>query len=516
MPLWLAIALPALPLQLAARALATAAPLAIVEGPAQRLQVAFCNDAATRCGIAPGHKLAAAQALAASLIAVERKPERERDALAELAAWAYQFSSHIAVRDSGLLLETGGSQRLFGGRTRLNREIARQLCDLGYRATFAEAATPQAAWWLAQAHAQGRATAAPITPAQWSQPQRQEQLPAALAPLPLTTLGWPKEAVDTLHALGLCTLRDLLRLPRDAVNKRFGTALLADVDRALGHLPDPQPTYVPPERFAAAIELPADVVEAAQLLLPAQRLLHLLEGFLRGCGAGATELLFAARHSPRRTLVLPPTPIPLLLAAPERDANRLAQLLTERLDRVRLPESAVALTLAVDRLQPFTAANGSFLPPVPGTQAAADWLKLAETLHARLGSARVFQLQAVDDHRPEHAWRAMPIAPDAAERIASACVAIQRPLLIVSQPLPLPACDDSADEPPRYGGALRLIAGPERIEAGWWDLASAAFGRPPRAVFRDYFVARNPRGQTLWVYRDLAAPRGWFLHGFFA
>ena len=128
----------------------------------------------------------------------------------------------------------------------------------------------------------------------------------------------------------------------------------------------------------------------------------------------------------------------------------------------------------------------------------------------------MFQLQAVDDHRPERAWRAVPIAVDAAERIAPAHATADRPLLIVPRPVPLPAPANAADQPPRYGGALRLIAGPERIEAGWWDLASPAFGQPRGAVARDYFVARNPHGQTLWIYRDLAAPRGWFLHGFFA
>jgi protein ImuB len=105
---------------------------------------------------------------------------------------------------------------------------------------------------------------------------------------------------------------------------------------------------------------------------------------------------------------------------------------------------------------------------------------------------------------------------DAAERIAPARVAGERPLLIAPQPQPLPARDDADDEPPRYRGTLKLIAGPERIEAGWWDLASPAFGQPRGAVVRDYFVARNPQGQTLWIYRDLAAPHGWFLHGFFA
>jgi protein ImuB len=506
MPLWLAIVLPALPLQLAARALDTDAPLAIVEGPPQRLQVAFCSDAARRAGVAAGQKLAAAQALAANLIAVERRPEHERDALLELAGWAYQFSAAVSVRDDGLLAETGGSQRLFGGRARLNREIAVQLGGLGYRAAFGEAATPQAAWWLARARGRGMDAAPALAP---------EQLPAALAPLPLAVPSWPADTVDTLHALGLRTLHDLLQLPREGVNRRFGSHLLADVDRALGRLPDPQPAFEPPERFFAAIELPADVVDSAQLMFPAQRLLRSLEGFLRGRGAGATELQFAARHSPRRTVARPPTAIELALAAPERDANRLAQLLGERLDRVRLPEPAIALTLAVERLLPFAAASASFLPPAADARGGLDWLKLAETLHARLGSARVFQLQALDDHRPEHAWRAVPIAVDAAERIAPAHATGERPLLIVPQPVPLPAPSDAADKPPRYGGALRLVTGPERIEAGWWDLASPAFGQPRGAVARDYFVARNPHGQTLWIYRDLAEPRGWFLHGFF-
>jgi len=505
MPLWLAIVLPALPLQLAARALDTDAPLAVVEGPAQRLQVSFCNDAARRAGITPGSKLAAAQALAGNLIAVERKAERERDALAELAGWAYQFSAAVVVRNDGLLLEAGGSRRLFGGRAQLNREVATQLAGLGYHAAFGEAATPQAAWWLAQARAQGQEIASPASV---------EELPAALAPLPLALLGWPADAVDTLHALGLRRLHDLLQLPRDGINRRFGTELLAEVDRALGRLPDPQVAFEPPQRFFAALELPADVVETAQLMFPAQRLLRSLEGFLRGRGAGTTELLFEARHNPRRTVARPPTAIALALAAPERDASRLARLLAERLDRLRLPEPAVALSLTVARLQPFAAASESFLPPAPDAQAGLDWLRLAETLHARLGSARVFQLQAVDDHRPEHAWRALPIAVDTTHHIAPAHAATQRPLLLMTQPQPLPG--RSGDEPPRYGGALRLVAGPERIEAGWWDLASPAFGQPRGAVARDYFVARNPKGQTLWIYRDLAAPRGWFLHGFFA
>jgi protein ImuB len=55
---------------------------------------------------------------------------------------------------------------------------------------------------------------------------------------------------------------------------------------------------------------------------------------------------------------------------------------------------------------------------------------------------------------------------------------------------------------------LELLAGPERIESGWWDGDEAS---------RDYFVARLPDGELAWIYRegDLGSVH-WFLHGFFA
>jgi protein ImuB len=57
---------------------------------------------------------------------------------------------------------------------------------------------------------------------------------------------------------------------------------------------------------------------------------------------------------------------------------------------------------------------------------------------------------------------------------------------------------------------LRLLAGPERLEAGWWDGGLSA---------RDYFVAGLPAGELVWIYRLRPAPPvgepGWFLHGRF-
>jgi protein ImuB len=53
---------------------------------------------------------------------------------------------------------------------------------------------------------------------------------------------------------------------------------------------------------------------------------------------------------------------------------------------------------------------------------------------------------------------------------------------------------------------LSLLAGPERIETGWWDENYAA---------RDYFVASNPAQSLLWIYRERNTEAGWYLHGVF-
>jgi protein ImuB len=73
---------------------------------------------------------------------------------------------------------------------------------------------------------------------------------------------------------------------------------------------------------------------------------------------------------------------------------------------------------------------------------------------------------------------------------------LQRPQRLITQ-----------DGLPTFQGALTLHAGPERIEAGWWD------GEEAR---RDYYVALNPRGEAFWIYREHRDLASWYLHGVFA
>jgi protein ImuB len=73
--------------------------------------------------------------------------------------------------------------------------------------------------------------------------------------------------------------------------------------------------------------------------------------------------------------------------------------------------------------------------------------------------------------------------------------------------LAAPRALSSRDGTPLCRGPLRFVAGPQRLEAGWWD---------GQVTCRDYYVARNPHGETLWIYREHRREAPWYLQGIFA
>lgn len=72
------------------------------------------------------------------------------------------------------------------------------------------------------------------------------------------------------------------------------------------------------------------------------------------------------------------------------------------------------------------------------------------------------------------------------------------PTWLLRKPQPLTL---EAGQPCHQGQRLRLIAGPHRLEAGWWSAAlpEAVEGV---AAARDYFIAQSPAAELLWVYRE--------------
>ncbi len=497
--LWLAVALPSLALECLAAA--ESAPLTssstagvparvAVELDRGQPRVVAANSAAAAAGIAAGAKLSTALALAASLQVLEREPPRERECLESLAAWAETLTSMVSVEPpDSLLLEVGGSLRLFGSlaaiKAALRDELARRYRDF----RFCAAPTATAALWLA------RAAGDDVT--DW------RQLPGSLAPLPLAATRWPAEVQSLLHELGLRTVGDCARLPRDGFARRVGRAYLLELDRAFGRSADLRAGFSAPRAWGSRVELGEESVDNAIFVEAVEHLLEELCGELgtRQAAIDGFELAFEHLHRPA-------TVESFDLREPTFERERLLALVEDRLERCRLPVPAVAVRLRSTVFRPAVHKGVDLFDAKPveeGTRA------LLERLQGRFGSSAVYGLDAVAEHRPERAWakrrdgerracRESGEGNDARGRAMQGAVSEwtrreARPLWLLQKPVPIEFRTDS----------LKLVSGPERIESGWWD---------EQDVGRDYYTAENARGQRLWIFRDHRT-RAWFLHGLF-
>lgn len=478
--LWLALDCYQLPLEVFA-AVAGKTPVAVVEGDGGGARICRCNTMAADQGIVPGLPLNAALALCPELRILQRDVRSEMQRLRRLAHWAMQYTSLVSLETpQRLLLELQGSLKLFGGLEPLLRQICDGLAELGCSMHHAVAPTPRAALWLATAADGQHITELAV-------------LPGALARLSLSCTGWSARECSMLEGMGVQTLGDCMRLPRDGFRRRLGARCLADLDRALGHIAEPRKGVRPPAGYRGSIELPEETFDRVMIGHGMCRLLDELALFLRRRQAGVQRPEFVFRHNSGDS-----TRFPFGLAEPTADAGFLAELLTPRLEQACLHAPVVSVSLHSGLLTPLPGSLQKLeLDTGVGERPQQDACRLVDRLRARLGTDAVTGLCLLAEHRPEAAW-------DYAEP-GTRCAAIggrARPLWILEAPRLL----TTRARQPWMDGPLQLRRGPERIESGWWD---------GKDVSRDYYEALSSSGMSLWVFRERREPRCWFLHGVF-
>jgi len=374
--------------------------------------------------------------------------------LESLAAWACQFTPRVSLEPpQALLAEVQGSLRHLGGLEGVLARLRAGLAELGCEASLAVAATPRAALWLAKGRGE------------------------ALQDLPLGVAS----SDPLLKSLGLRTIGELLELPRDGLAKRCGQRLLDDLDRARGELPEAREFFVPPLCFSASMELPGAVDHAEGVLFAARRLLVQLSGLLAARQAGI-RCFALVLHQHRGSIR-----IEIKFASPTRDTQRCARLLQEKLSATSLRQPVEAIRLEAADFEPLHERTQGMFGDAQADD--EDWAKLLERVQARLGAGMIHGLATQPDHRPEFAWRR--VEPGEWEPRE------------FRQPGPRPIW---LFDPPRkiVDQDFHLLAGPERIECGWWDGDEAK---------RDYFIGRAADASLVWLYRQ---DDGWFMHGIFA
>jgi protein ImuB len=431
--------------------------------------------------------------------------------LVGFAAQGLQFTPKVARCEDTLVLEVSASERLWGGRQPLLRHIFESNKPVAH-----------------VKHAQGATSLIAVARLQVVAGTR-----TAPDDLPLTALVAARPHLATLEKIGCTRWGQLCALPRGGVARRFGAPVLDALDRAYGLKPELYPWLVLPDVFEATLELSAQVETAPALLFGARRLLQQLQVWLQLRHRGVLALALGWTMDARRDTA---TEGELVLRTAEPngaagDMAHLQRLLGEHLARITLPAPVLYLRLRTLETQALGGRSASLLPE---DRRPGDSLhQLLERLNARLGPQQVLQLRPCADHRPERMQMWQPVAN--ATQFIAACAINTRAIAGIDKNTEMPAGTQASphdkafyptwllssplklavrQQRPHYQGELTLLAGPQRLEAGWWDSGDCAL--------RDYFLARSEQAGLLWVYRErllresYQSDAGWYLHGLFA
>ena len=462
-----------------------------------------------------------------------------------LGWWALQYTPHVTWVDEALMLEVQACERLWGGRRALMRQLAAEN-PAPVRVRQALGASSLVALARLRLMAAG---------------QRPPSADASQAPLqaalPLWTLTAAQPHLDLLARMGCRSWADVAALPRAGLVRRFGPALREALDIASGQRPEPHVWLSAPEVFDQKLELPALATSAPELLWSAQRLLTTLRLWLqaRQRGVLAFELEWTLDLKrlngvdlPRRQQLLVRT------AEPMQDMDHLRRLLAERLALTTLAAPTGWLRLRSVETAPWGGAARSFLPEE--SRPGEPLHQLLEKLSVRLGAQCVQVPVPQADYRPERMQAWVPAvraclasaSGKAASATTDAGAADPGGGLLPTWLLEPPQELELRDGEPHWHGPLRRRVGPQRVEGdGWWEGPDEAEDEGTDEgvgvagpIARDYYIAENPQGQLLWIYRerprmnlDLAAEAGvhagaagaagmmgqaprWFLHGLYA
>lgn len=474
--------------------------------------LAAVNEAAKRYGVRAGQTVAEAHAIVAQLVVREISRSEISKRLGEIAEVAMGFGPTVSfeVPDT-VWVDVTGAQHLAGGEEALALELGARVRALGHVVRVAVSNGPR----LAQAFARwGRANreGCLVVPS-FETALRIGELPVRALPVGAELSAW-------LVRLGVHTVGDLARLPRNAAASRLGDGASRVLDLAEGRDDSPLVAYVPPAvpKEETAWDSPVDGVEA--LLFVLRGLTSRLGARLEGRGEAVQALSLVLSHDKsvaRLEGVAPETTLHFELSSPLWRAEELFRVIASRLQRTRLGAPTVGVSLeahAVTRALALQLSLSRYAAGLGGssTKGPETLPVLLAELTADLGKDKVGVLRLEKSHKPESKSRLVPVspellspkvfkrAPDNAANEALSASLLHAPTRLLPRPVAL-------GSPIRPGAALLLeqrlysierVVFDSRLESiEWWSDAPVA---------RDYLRLwlRNPAGgMEALAYVDL-------------
>ncbi len=469
-------------------------PLVVVAKVDNALRLSALDRKATSLGLAIGQPLANARAMLPALKVVAANEPDDLKLLARIADWCDRFTPYVALDGPrGLLLDVTGASHLFGGEQAMLKRIRDGLQAQGFAVRGAIAGTATAARAFAR-YRDGTV----IAPGEEA---------TAIAPLPIAALNLDPVTTHAFRRAGLKTVGQAAGRKRSEITARFGAAMVATLDQALGHGGKPisprlpHPDYWKEQGFAEPI-ITEEAIRAALKSLAAA-----LSGVLEQHGEGARRLeaiFFRADGAVRR--------IAIEMGTPTREPAIIERLFREKLDMLADPLDP-GFGFDLIRLSASRTERADSETDDLDASEKKEISILVDRLAVRFGSHRILLFQPNDTHIPEAAWVAVPAqfaqpSKLSWKKIRSTGDAPHRPLRLFTRPEPVSFVTMSHLRWRKAQHIVKQCEGPERIAMEWWR------HQVPQPA-RDYFRVEDGEGRRYWLYCEGKPPK-WFLHGVFA
>ena len=469
----------------------------------QRPLITVCSLDAERLGVRIGQPLAESRSLLPRAVFLLADFVADRDALCQLALDCQRFTPSVGLEDGAfpesLFCDVTGCTHLWDGEAQFLEAVCDYWTKRGFQIQLALTSTLCASWALA--HTSRTALV---------EPGDEEQ---ALAKLPVGALRLPSAVLESLEALGLWTIGDVLRLPRESLASRFGAILPQRLGQALGSIPETFICERLREPFSVFREWDVPVDNRNTLAFLCRQMIEELLAMASRLGMGLQELEGELRAETGFVS------IDIRLVEPTQDDRHLAQLVELQLERKTSLGGIIAVRWTALKLGRSEQAQGNWFGDDSQTRDSRAVRSLVERLSSRLDPKAVLRVEVVPDAQPEHAVRLFSLMNFQARKSdkKSDCFRLPpeqsraRPLRLLGVPEPIDVTSIIPDGPPlrmawqRENARVVRSWGPERIETGWWRAQD---------VERDYYRAEWEDGTHVWIYRDRRSGR-WFLHGFF-
>jgi len=540
-------------------------PLVLVQPVAQRELIVAVNDAARAKSIRPGMTLSEARALDATVKHAPHEPHRDAVALEALARWMMRFSPTVAIAsafipspgtpgegwgegpslsakalrfsqappatpprqrgggkkspspnlsqstgrgesaDHGLFLDLTGCERVFDGIDNIIARVRDALDRFRINAHLTVAPNPAAAWALT------------FSDKHQDTIVEEDELHAALLDLRPAALRLDDDIVASLHHLGLTTIRQIIKLPRESLPARFGPQLLLRIDQAFGRIAEPLVPLEPFSPISARMDFDGSVDSLEAIWMVFKSLLKTIVADLlkRGCGARAIDVEFFRPYA----VTLHKS---IRLSRPSRDPVNLFNLLRCAMETVETDVGFLGIQLIVTSAQRISDEQIALLEHEEFA-GEIELDHLIERLSVRMGQETVAQADPIESHVPENAftWHGRlaraPVAQATSARAGRPRHEL-RPLHLFDWPEEIHVIVSPSHDMdgfpiqfsrPSCGGATHRLShsiGPERIAGQWWRGHDKT---------RDYFDVEDERsGERFWIFRVQETGK-WFVHGEF-